>query len=301
MTLRRPLGSVAARLLAAIYPFAATYYALRARCSKLRAKPAVMVYQMGKVGSSTIRESLRASDLSMPVYSVHTLTPEGIAELEAFYRSAGAPMLPRGRHLLVSRLLLYQLQREPVQEKWKIVTLVRDPIARNVSLLFQQGALLLPDFEERCRNGSLNLVELSASLERDHPTQVDCLTWFDRELKRVFGVDIYASAFPRSAGYNIYRTDSVDVLLLKLEHLNACAGSAFQEFLHLDRFSLKPANIGRRKDYAEPYERFLKSVTLPEPFVERFYSSTYMRHLYSDDEIDSFRNRWLGSPRGDGS
>lgn len=295
----RPAGHwLVHRLLDSCYPVVEGYYRTRARHSRLREHRAVLVYQMGKVGSSTVTASLRAARLGVPVYSVHTLTDEGIATLDAFYRSTGFPYLPGGAHLLVSRFLCSQLRRGVSDGKWKVVTLVRDPVARNMSLLFQLGRRLLPDFEERCRDDALDVAQLTTRLENKYPGQVDCLSWFETELRRVFAVDVLSSPFPKDAGFRIYRGDHVDVLLLKVEYLDTCGADAMEAFLGVRGLRLVEANVSRRKHYAASYQRFLQTVRVQAGYVARLYSSAYMRHLYSEEAIAHFRNRWLGHAPG---
>lgn len=290
-------NSIGLQLIAASYPFAKTYWRQRTRFSQLHRKRAVIIYQMAKVGSSTIRLSLRAASLFLPIYFVHTLTRNGIKEMEEFYLSAGIPMIPKAGHLLVSRFLLSQLEKGLTGGRWKVITLVRDPIARNISLLFQQGPFLLSDFKLRLKEGTLDVVEVAEMFEQKYPSQVNCLDWFDRELKQTFGVDVFATEFNRTAGYQIYRNPCVDVLLLKLEQLAECAGPAFKKFLGLERFVLINTNIGLQKAYASEYKQFLDRIVLRRDYLERFYASEQIQHLYSDEEIDVFRRRWLRQSR----
>ena len=42
----------------------------------------LLIYQMGKVGSSTVQASLRSLKLDMPIYHTHILTKERISETE---------------------------------------------------------------------------------------------------------------------------------------------------------------------------------------------------------------------------
>ena len=43
-----------------------------------RNKQPLLIYQMGKVGSTAVQVSLQAADLEVPIYHVHVLTEEGI-------------------------------------------------------------------------------------------------------------------------------------------------------------------------------------------------------------------------------
>ncbi len=286
----RPLG------LRLGYPFLAGFFHMRGMAT-LRLQPAVLVYQMAKVGSSTVVRSVRASRPRRWVFHVHTLTPSGIAAMEQFYRHAGVPSLPAAGHLLVSRYLRDQLVRGLAPGRWKVVTLVRDPIARNLSLIFQLGRRLVPDFEARCDTGRLDPIEILERFEHCYPAQVDCMRWFRDELDAVFGVNPFAQSFHRAAGFQVYRGPSVDVLLMRTEDLDRSAEGALRGFLGLGEFRWHRANVGVRKTNGRRYTGVLAGLRLPVEFVDRVYGNPLVQHFYSADELDRFRTRWCGRAR----
>jgi len=123
------------------------------------------------------------------------------------------------------------------------------------------------------------------------------LTWFDRELKSVFGVDVYAIPFDPAKGYEIYESEKARVLLVRLEDLRSRAPVAFGDFLGLGDFRLADTNVAEAKGYADVYRRFVASVRLPHDYIERMYDSRYARHFYSEDELDAFRLRWKAASK----
>ena len=101
-------------------------------------KPPLLIYQMGKVGSKTIRSTLQASKLDRPIYHVHLLTPDRIEQLEADRRK----YLGTGKEHLLKHIWQYQYLRTRMTDdlkghKWKIVTLTREPVGRNISTFFE--------------------------------------------------------------------------------------------------------------------------------------------------------------------
>lgn len=276
------------------YPVLAGLFRARGLGS-LRSQRAVLVYQMAKVGSYSVVRSLRASRPRPRVFHVHTLTPSGIAAMERFYRRARAPSLPAAGHLLVSRYLREQLLRGVLPGRWKVVTLVRDPIARNISLIFQLGRRLIPDFAARCRAGRLDPVQLFGEFEAAFPEQIDCLRWFRDELFMTFGVDPFAQPFDRTAGYQVYRGPIADVLLLRTEDLDRCGASALQSFLGVDVIRWRRSNVRAHKAYGTRYTGFLGRLALPLAYVDRVYSAPEVRQFYAPDELDRFRERWCGA------
>lgn len=260
----------------------------------LRRQPAVLVFQMAKVGSQTVVRSIRASGPRQPVFHVHTLTDQGMAAMEGFYRWSRVPSLLWAGHLLVGRYLSRQIRRGVTPGRWKIVTLVRDPVARNLSLLFQLGHRLLPDFEEQCDAGRLDPITVFERFEADFPGQVDCMRWFRDELYPVFGVDPFAEPFDREAGHHVYRGPFADVLLIRTEDLDRGGAAALRSFLGLEQLRWKRANIGGRKANGARYARLLDRLRLPAAFVDRYYDTPEVRHFYSPEELNLLRTRWCG-------
>ncbi len=264
----------------------------------LRTRPAILVYQMAKVGSKSVVRSIRAAQPGRPVFHIHTLTDQGIAATEKFYRWSRVPSLPGAGHLLVSRYLKEQLRQGVTPGRWKIITLVRDPVARNISLLFQLGPRLLPDIKERCNEGRLDPLAVFDQFVTAFPAQVDCMRWFRDELQPVFGVDPFSTPFDREAGYQVYHGSFADVLLIKTECLDRSGETAFRSFLGLERLCLRRANIGAQKALGAQYTDLLDKLMLPRSFVDRYYNTPEVRHFYSPDELDRARLRWCGARGG---
>ena len=262
-----------------------------------------MIYQMGKVGSKTIRSSLQAFKLDMPIFHVHFLTEDRVKETEKERRK----YLGTEKEHLLRHIWQYQYLRKRIAsglngKKWKIVTLTREPISRNISTFFENLDVEPLEAGHRYKIQSdyygfeiiLNIedaYELTQlffeRLYHDRP-----LVFFDQEIKSVFDVDVFSSEFPISKGYKIYEGEHADVLLIRLENLNECARDAFKEFLNIEGFTLINTNIGGEKVYAPIYKKVKDSIVLPESYIARMYTSRYMRHFYSEEEIARFRAKW---------
>jgi hypothetical protein len=288
------------------YYFAKHYYIfLKSRELKQYKGPPVIIYQMGKVGSKSVKKTLDSLDLDMPIYHSHLLTKERIAETEKkrqkFFRTSRESYLKRP---WLNQFLRMQIDKGLNDKKWKIITLTRDPVARNLSTFFE-------NLEVRSTNGN-DKFEVESDYYDIHGLTVNSddvqvlmelfyervkhdspLEFFDRELKEVFRVDVYKNEFPKSKGYQIYQNELADVLLIRLEDLGSCAPKAFKEFLGIENFFLKKENIGAKKNYAELYKKFRETIHLPESYLDKFYKSKFMKHFYTDKEILCFRERWI--------
>lgn len=267
------------------------------RLSNLGNKGAIIVYQMGKVGSSTVVASLKALDLGNTVYHIHTLTKEGLEAGERIYRDLQSNFFNRypnrSRHLLASRLLIKQKNQGLGDTRWKVVTLVRDPIARNISAFFQVSEQWLPDSSQIRLTQSEDAIRIFL----DQYEHKEPLVWFDREFKPALGVDVYASDFDPSEGYKIYSAGPIEILLIRLESLNQCAHEAMQKFLDIDHFNLVTANVAEEKSYSAAYNAFKKRIVLPDSYIEMMYTSRYAQHFYSENEIAAFTKKWCQQSR----
>lgn len=269
-------------------------------------KAPLVIYQMGKVGSTSILYALYASNLDMPIYQVHVLSAHGIMKMEQKYwgktpKAFRKSLLPETKHLFASHFLHAQLNKDLASNKWKIVTLVRDPIARNVSEFFYSVDTTkydphLPNFYKQYHSKAISTTELiQRFLERFHENSEEYqlpLKWFDTEFKAVLGIDVFLSDFPKSQGYQIIRGKFADVLLLKLEKLRECSSKAFNRFLNLKDFRLGIANAAQQKRYYPVYKSFINNVDLPDSYVNSVYNSKLVRHFYTNEEISAFRKKW---------
>jgi len=274
------------------------FYELRLRFSNLQGREPIVVFQMGKVGSSTIVESLKALNLGLPIYHVHHLTQDGLEFAEKMSLARGRPR-PAGEHYFTSQYLRRQLAKHSNGRRWNVVTLVREPIARNISAFFHTLDAWYPEFNHQHGdiNESVPFAELTSVFLEEFPHELP-LTWFDSEMKCAFGVDVFSSEFPKQKGYDIYQGERVNLLVIRLEDIAKCGQQAFSEFLDIEQFTLVNANVGSEKAYGTAYQKFLESIVLPYSYIERMYASKYARHFYSEEEIRAFKAKWLKKTAG---
>ena len=308
MRIRRRFRRLIERLLSKNPDLARAYYHHRLHRESLQYKePPLLIYQMGKVGSKTIRSSLRAIKFDRPVFHVHFLTPDRVERTEKERRKyLGTEKMGLLRHVWQYQYLRKRMESGlDGEKKWKIVTLTREPIGRNIATFFENLRMQPPDSGGRYRvqsdyygiEGVFTMEDTDElmrlffeRLYHDRP-----LVYFDEEIKSVFGIDVFASEFPIAQGYKVYEGERADVLLIRLESLNDCARDAFKEFLNIEGFTLMNENIGSEKAYAPLYKKLKDSIILPEAYVDRMYTSKYTRHFYSEEEIARFRAKWRTS------
>jgi hypothetical protein len=265
----------------------------RARQGKISQDP-VLVYQMSKVGSTSLSYSLqlayvKAGLLNVPVLHAHTLTKLDLHEQQA-KQASGA----NDRLCLVKeyRQIRAAFESQPDQH-WSIISLVRDPVARQVSDYFHHIDQHLPDWRRRWCDGSLRIDEVV-----EHFLTVEDSTrhWFESETLPLLGIDVYATEFPHQAGYGIYlQPPKVDLLVIRLEDMNRVAGQAIHQLLGIWNFKVHSFNLGSESDHREIYKQF-KAAPLPMWYLKKAYSSRMACHFYSKPERERFAEKWA-TPR----
>jgi hypothetical protein len=291
------------RLLWGLRPVQSVHHLRRARRDVARLDPRcperapVLVYQMAKVGSTTVHATLEALDPPRrPCLKVHFLSPDGARRERALDRRVGGFAYVSYYGALAVRLG-ERLRRLGGRFQLPVVSLVRDPIARSVSGLFQS-----PDFARvslRDRSGRFDVDRVVAYLEERFQTADPCggaEAWFDDELAAVFGVDVFAQPFPREQGYTILRGQRARVLLLRLEDLDRTLGAGLLELLDLPKQpAIVRSNLRERSADAAEYARVLERFRLPREIVEEIYARRMVGHFYTEEMIERFRRRWTRS------
>ncbi len=300
--LRRRIGRLGKQMVTSIfgedrYLQARAMYYLRRR--RRLGQELLLVHTMGKVGSTTVAASLRARGIrrSALMYQPHFISDEGraFAERLATEGVGGWDRLVRKERggFLRNRVLAGELTRmRAAGERVKVITMVRDPVATNLSGLFHNHIWWPAELKTGCAEPTADCLAALRRYFLDHYPHDVPDTWFDMEVRPLYGIDVYAQPFDPERGYAIYRSAFADVLLLKLEKLNECAVEAFQAFMGLDDFQLVESNVAEDKSYAALYKAFRREMTLPAGYLDAMYNTRFATHFYTADELAAFRRKW---------
>ncbi len=259
--------------------------------------PPIIIYQMGKVGSSSVYRSLHQAGLPNPIYHVHFLDQDNIRDIiQQYYRKSN---VLRPKHLFVGMALGKKLLKVK-KRRLKVITLVRDPIARAVSDLFENANLFsdnLMDAEGRYQENAIK--QYLEDLFADFEERTDyTATWFDREIHKVLKINVYTNSFDHQTGFAYIRKDNVELLILKMELLSSTFGPAMRLFLNTtENVPLLNTNVGNSKSYASQYQQMKQSLIIPEDTCRKIYATRYTRHFYNEAAVQAFVEKWSGRKR----
>jgi hypothetical protein len=239
----------------------------------------ILIYQMGKVGSSTLFATLQDILGEESLIQLHFLS-------ESF--KARASGHARYKWHLDQIVRVEQFRRAYPEKRIQIITLVREPVARDISSFFQNPHQFLGPGD------SLDNIEVDELIRiyKEKNNYNYTLNWFDKEFKTYTGIDVYKKGFRPETGYTIFQEDEYDVLLLAMEHLSQCFQQALHEFLGIRVGCLITANESKNKKYSALSAAFKDRIRFPEEELRNIYNSKYVSAFYSAKEVQEFILKW---------
>ena len=228
---------------------------------------AILVYQPGKVGSQTVYHTLRKERVD--AIHTHTFFSEtGIEVVDAMLATFADTFKVRGG---------------------RIITLVREPIARALSQFMQY-------FDEFIHvvdiDGQDMAISASNWMRKELLDTNQEFMWFDREIKEMTGIDIFQYPFDKERGYAWIKEGNIEILVLKMEKLNENA-AVLGEFVGKPDLKLHNSNVGEGKHYNYIYKELKEKIKIPASLLDSQYKDNWrLDHFYSEEEKKRFREKW---------
>lgn len=229
---------------------------------KLNKGTPILILTMGKVASSSIYSSLKSTYLGNVVHA-HSF---------------------KVNHQDIEIQLLYNLY-EKYNFNLKIISLLREPIGRNLSSFFQNFER---DVGIKYENNDYSLKELQKiflySSNNDYP-----LTWFDYHIRGNFNIDVYEQPFPEE-GYSLFKNKNVELLLMKHNIPDSIKENIIGDFVNIKNLKIFNENIGNQKKYANTYKK-IQNLKVPDWYIEKMVNSNYVQHFFRND-IEKIIANW---------
>jgi len=243
----------------------------------------LVVYTPGKVGSSTVHHTLLEMRLRhYQVYHTHFLTPGTIDERRELFVSLDRKV---PKHLRSGMEVSKMLADNKIR-RWKLITLTRDHFSRTLSDFFQQLEVFPDRFRDLTDESGVPDAEritgfLRQKLVGFDPAEDYLVNWYEKELKAVFGIDIYSIHFSRQKGFAILHDEKADLLFMRMEDLNEHFPEALREFLSLRKpVEMMQSNITGQKKKAGIYQQVRQQLEPPPEYLAKLHATEYYRHFY---------------------
>ncbi len=249
----------------------------------------VVVYTMGKVASTSISSSIQAHGIACG--DVHSLdqnryfsllqsiaTSEDFKQPDAppatrrFFRKKqpnanGAGKLPR--HLIES---LHVMKEIKAGRKMKLISLIREPVGRNISAVFQ-------NMPQRLQGDPQAIVD---RLRRYPVTVPD--NWFRADFTPVTGIDVLAIDHDRGADHFRFEKGNFEVLIMKTQVSDSRKSELVSEFIG-HKIEIQRANEAKNKWYNDSYYSFVRNpCAIREEYIKDCFGLRYFQSFFSDEE-----------------
>ena len=249
------------------------------RINKYLDENAILIYQMGKVGSTTLENSLPNA--------LHT---------HSLFDQHPCPVIKILKHNSILKKIKIKRRANKVltllrkRKKIKIITMLRDPFEKNRSHYLQDLHLWLSYRHLYTKAGKDSVREEGNRVI--HDTFDQCfnhdlvLNWFDNEILPFTKIDILNEAFDKDAGYSIIKKGKYEIFVYKLEKVKDIL-QPLSEFCGTN-IVLTSTNRGDQKWYSSIYQDFKLNYKPSKTYLDSLYDTKLCKHFYTEEEIISF-------------
>jgi hypothetical protein len=285
MSFRSSIDKV--NLMHVFQPYKKRFQAARSiNAAKANGNQFVLVYQPGKVGSTSIAGALeKYSGLSS--WQLHNVYPQMVQKFIDKLSTKKCKPPHCMYHGQVVYTSLVQDSRQPLS----IITLVRDPFERNLSSFFEAIQFYYPQWQMLSLDDITHIMQTFTD-KFDHE---DLFDWFDDEFKPALDLDIYSFNFDASTLTS--RFDSPDgrirVLCLRCDLSDVAKSQLIGQFLSLPKFELvKAKNVGDSKIYQALYSLFKMKYRFNPQLMDYYQKQKYIQHFFTAQEREKMFIKW---------
>lgn len=188
----------------------------------------------------------------------------------------------------------------------KLIMGVRDPIKQNLSMLYQICENEFWDLDEYWNEGGdvssiFNeyfikdisdkqcwFAELKRRIKCDYLVQ----HFFEQQIQPFFGIDVFQYPFNKEKGFSVYHiNDKLDIMIYQLEKMNNIAAE-IGDFFGIQNFELAMGNDSNERWYKDSYLKVEKNISIKKEYYDNCYSSKFIKHFYSEKDINKFKEKW---------
>lgn len=243
----------------------------------------IFIYQMGKVGSTSLEHGIKNS---LHVHAFYNKNHTCQVRLHGLAKFGLVHIVYRAEQ----EVLAYLIRRAFRQRKQsKVITLVREPMARNMSMFFHDLDAYLFAAHTNCLNTrdkplptrlqDMNLLSQIFEQEFDHHYP---LNWFHKEFLPMTDINIFDYPFDAHKGLLLIHKATIEVLCLRSDKMHNNVGE-LSRFVGQD-VKLSVVNDGQTKWYKDIYLNFKQQYRVPVVLKQTIKASQFQGHFFSDEQ-----------------
>lgn len=229
-------------------------------------EPVIVVYTMGKVASTSVSRALKASN--MPCYDIHSIAQKRyLTSLRSHMDNPDLVRIPK--HLIES---LHAMNAIREGRKVKLISLIREPVGRNIAAVFENLPKRLAEEE-------------GAVLKRLQTYHVEVPdVWFREDFIPTLGLKIFAMKHDKTADHFKFQNGNLEALLLKVHVSDERKSELVSAYLGKE-IEITRENTAQDKWYSALHAKLANDRrVLSQDFLQRCMSLRYYKAFYSREE-----------------
>lgn len=249
---------------------------------KMSKSEPLLVFTMAKVGSSSVYNSVKRAS-AIPAFHIHSLDEQEVQRAnqrcfdEGIYPDSQSPVHFIRRDIIKSK------------RKYKVISLFRNPVERNLSAFFDAFRLMVGTPAEHYQGTLDDLVKIFyAKINHDYASH-----WYSDFFLPGIDVDVYQHSFDKVLGYNRIESEKCSVLLMNSAIDDSVKESVIADFLALPAFKLTNANVRAASKEAGLYQLFKSHISLDKQYLSRVLDTQYFKHFFSGEDKEQTFEKWL--------
>ncbi len=241
----------------------------------------ILIFTMAKVGSLSVYSSLK-SQRNNPLFHIHSLDEREERKHIKMCRRHG--IYPG------SRTPVFMLNRELIKlnKPFKVISLFRNPIERNISAFFDSFELHMGMRAENYEGG-METLEDAFHKKLNHNYAI---SWYEEQFKKGLDIDVFAETFDSEKKYKTIEKGTISVLILSSELDDQIKEELIDNFTKKSGFKLTNVNVTSSLKHASLYDKFKKHIRFSDAYLDHQLNSKYVRHFFSQKDIDQLREKW---------
>ncbi len=202
----------------------------------------------------------------------------------------------------------------------KIIMGIREPIAQNLSALYQNigkgmnilGMMFIElenspksDEDAIINNYKLMLKQHSDDIQAIWDTYIRVyITWKKEQKNSLLGyiqffipkfqksvVDIMKYPFDKEKGCSVIKEGNTEIFIYQLERLNDIVPE-LSKWIGYEVEELVNANDSLNKWIGDSYKQSQKEIKITQEYFDCCFDEEYVKHFYSESDIEKFKKRW---------
>lgn len=184
-------------------------------------------------------------------------------------------------HLGILNYIDASVQQLINMKSGKIICVIREPISfafdymwNNIGIV--EGHDSFPDFSQ---------MDISCLKDGFEDYQ---LKLYNEQIIKLFGINVLEYPFDKEKGYQIIKSENIELLLLKMERLDEFV-HVIGEFLEINDFHFYNLDIHEVRPNRFAIEEYKRRFKIPLKAVESIYKeNSFVKHFYTEKECEKF-------------